>query len=276
MENLFLTQIPGNPLPLRLIAIGRDKNQISTVRAGGYPAWHLMFTTGGTGMLTVKEGSYHIPTHAFFILEPNVYHSYTPDQEGWHTHWLVFDGRAAADIMRQFDLPVGRPGQAGPDFLPSCYQSVFRCAKTEGISALYQASAKLFEVLSGLSCRLHYKNLSEGYCADSTARSRLAQAMDYIHGHYNEDISLGNIAAAAGVTPQYINRIFQKSMRVSPYDYLIRHRIKEAKVLLSDSRRCIADVSEMSGFRDNSYFCAVFKKYEGVSASKFRRLFYNF
>ena len=57
-------------------------------------------------------------------------------------------------------------------------------------------------------------------------------------------------------------------------EYLTDVRIKEAKLLLSDPRKAIADVAEEVGYSDVKHFSKLFTRSTGLHPSKFRKLYY--
>ena len=57
-------------------------------------------------------------------------------------------------------------------------------------------------------------------------------------------------------------------------EYLTDVRIKEAKRLLADPRKTIADVSEEVGYNDVKHFSKLFTRITGIHPSKYRKLYY--
>jgi len=92
----------------------------------------------------------------------------------------------------------------------------------------------------------------------------------FIHEHFNEDISVKQLANISCVSKSYISRIFVKKLGVSPIKYLNSIRIDAAKRLLLDSELSVNEISLRVGFNDSLYFSRVFKKLTGVSPTAFR------
>ena len=61
------------------------------------------------------------------------------------------------------------------------------------------------------------------------------QTIAYIQQNYAQRLSRQQMANAIGVSEDYLGRIFQQELGLSPIEYLNRYRIKEAKVLLSQT-----------------------------------------
>lgn len=98
----------------------------------------------------------------------------------------------------------------------------------------------------------------------------LAHARDYIHAHGAERPSLAAIAAAAGVHPSTLVRMFRAHLGCSPGEYVRNTRLDLAKSALLTTDRAIADIALEAGFYDQSHFTAAFRRYTGMTPARFR------
>lgn len=103
------------------------------------------------------------------------------------------------------------------------------------------------------------------------AKYQLRRAIDFIHDHLSEDISLKAIAAAVGISPFHFSRLFKRSTGTSPHQYLLQCRTERAKQLLLQSSESIADVAVRLGFCDQSHMTTHFKRAYGVTPKAFLR-----
>ena len=95
--------------------------------------------------------------------------------------------------------------------------------------------------------------------------------MEYLKNHYAEPLTLSDVAANFHFNPSYISSYFKAHNREGFIDSLNRIRIEEACKLLLQDRATIAEISDMVGFSEHSYFCKVFKKVKGMSPSQYKR-----
>ncbi|WP_461809936.1 response regulator transcription factor [Faecalimonas sp.] len=95
-------------------------------------------------------------------------------------------------------------------------------------------------------------------------------AMKYIDGHYNEKLTLSEVAEKTYVSQWHLSKLLNKEMKKSFTEILNDTRIKYAKRMLKDSSLRIGDVAREVGFLDFSHFSRVFKKIEGISANEYR------
>ena len=98
----------------------------------------------------------------------------------------------------------------------------------------------------------------------------LRKAIDYIHDHYNEQVTLNEVAENIYVSTFYISRMFKKELGKSFVDYLNDVRIEKSKELLKDVRYKTYEVAEIVGISDPHYFSKLFKKYSGMTPSEYR------
>jgi signal transduction histidine kinase/AraC-like DNA-binding protein/ABC-type sugar transport system substrate-binding protein len=96
------------------------------------------------------------------------------------------------------------------------------------------------------------------------------RAVAYIQQHHARDLSRQDIAAAVGVSKNYLSQIFHQELGISPWEYLNRYRIKQAKELLRRTDARITEVAAQVGFADLAYFSRVFRKHVGASPRTYR------
>ncbi len=107
-----------------------------------------------------------------------------------------------------------------------------------------------------------------------SAGKHLYNAIQYINSHYFEEINLETLAGKIFVSPYYLSHLFRAEMGVTFSDYLNKIRISRAKELLMEGRS-VEDVAERTGFNDGNYFIKIFKKYVGLTPSKYRKMVLN-
>lgn len=100
--------------------------------------------------------------------------------------------------------------------------------------------------------------------------------IDYIQLHYNEDISLHDLATYMNMSQAYVSRLFKKLTNYNFKDYLANLRIKKAVEFLNDNpSMSIQEVSAMVGYNNAKPFTALFIKIMGVSPTEYRKIHRN-
>lgn len=98
----------------------------------------------------------------------------------------------------------------------------------------------------------------------------IMSACNYINQHYQENLTLEEIAGISGFSKFHFTRIFKQYMNMTFYEYLNSKRVKRAEGLLYSTEMSITDVAMNSGFSSLSAFNRTFKSVEGCSPSEFR------
>ncbi len=101
--------------------------------------------------------------------------------------------------------------------------------------------------------------------------SALHGMIGFIQKHYNEKISLADIAASGNVCQSNCCAIFKKYLRQTPIGYLICYRLNKSVEFLKDPSLSITEISLASGFIGASYYTETFRKHFGCPPSEYRR-----
>ena len=96
-------------------------------------------------------------------------------------------------------------------------------------------------------------------------------ALGYIKAHFNQNITLENIAHESGFSKFYFAREFKKVTGMTPVTYINLLRCNEAKKLIKKNKYSIKEISEKCGFFNYSYFAKTFKKHTGVLPSEYAK-----
>ncbi len=99
-------------------------------------------------------------------------------------------------------------------------------------------------------------------------------AQKYIQLNFASPIGLESVSEQVGFNPTYFSLLFKKETGMNFLEYLTDVRIREAKRLLSDPRKTIADVAAEVGYSDVKHFSRVFTRSTGIHPSKYRKLYY--
>lgn len=85
-------------------------------------------------------------------------------------------------------------------------------------------------------------------------------------------ISSAEMAAAARLSPSHFSRAFRISFGDAPKAYVNRRRIARSKTMMLDGGDSLAAIALACGLSDQAHFCRMFRRFEGMSPSVWRRL----
>jgi AraC family transcriptional regulator len=97
------------------------------------------------------------------------------------------------------------------------------------------------------------------------------RAKEMILDDLSGNTSMGEIAAACGLSASYFARSFRKTTGVTPHTWLLRARVERAMVLLRQRDVMVSDVAAACGFANPSHFARVFMRQIGTSPTAWRR-----
>jgi AraC-like DNA-binding protein len=103
--------------------------------------------------------------------------------------------------------------------------------------------------------------------------ARIQSTLDYIHQHYQEDISLNHLADLAALSVSGLHRLFKRHTRQTVGEYIAHLRIGKACSLLISTTRPVSWVSTESGFANLSHFNRQFQAIKQTTPREFRRRF---
>lgn len=101
-------------------------------------------------------------------------------------------------------------------------------------------------------------------------KTRIMTMCDYIHKNYAEKISLNDIANSAFVSKGECCRIFKRVLQLSPFQYLVRYRLKLSVQMLSETEYSIAQIAQQVGFCSSSYYTKCFRKEYNCAPHRYR------
>lgn len=107
--------------------------------------------------------------------------------------------------------------------------------------------------------------------AEAMAESRFAEAVAFLRANLGRKISIDDVAIVAGLSRFHFIKAFRKAMGQSPYQFLLRLRLEEAKRLLTTTRLSVEEIALMVGFSSSAQFVRMFKAVVGTTPGAYRR-----
>jgi AraC family transcriptional regulator len=116
----------------------------------------------------------------------------------------------------------------------------------------------------------HYGDGSQPRPTGGLSVSNLRQIRDYIHSHLDAPLSLAELAALVQMHPHYFASLFKQSTGISPYRYILQHRMASAQNYLAQPNLSIVEIAQLVGFQNQSHFTRVFRQHTGVTPKVYR------
>ena len=128
-----------------------------------------------------------------------------------------------------------------------------------------------FSEMKRISLEYAGANIPDNEINEKELSQRIFKAVVFIQQHYNEPISLEQIAQEANLNPEYLSRVFKEETGYNYSAFLSNIRLKKAEYLLINTVEKVQNIAEMVGYSNVSYFSTIFKKKYGVNPYEFRR-----
>ena len=232
----------------------------------------------GWSVSYVRQGSFacHTRGHTFELVPGSLLVGRPGDEYVCsHEHHRCGDRCLAFFIAAELvdELGGGRPGcwQSGgvPPLsalmlLGELAQSALAGANELGLDEVGMALAARFVDVKAGSRRAPLR-------IGAADRRRAVTSALWIAAHAAEPVSLESLAAQCGLSAYHYLRVFGAALGVTPHQYLVRCRLRDAARLLADGDMPVTDIALDVGFADLSNFVRSFGRAAGTSPRGFRR-----
>jgi len=101
---------------------------------------------------------------------------------------------------------------------------------------------------------------------------QLASAVEIARVRFAEQVTVSEMAAAAGVSVTQLERLSKRVLGLTPKQLILRFRLEEALRLLDTSTDSIATIASSCGYYDQSAFTRHFKRAVGMAPATFRTM----
>ena len=89
---------------------------------------------------------------------------------------------------------------------------------------------------------------------------RIREVVNFINKNVSEKIEIDDLAVLTKWKKHHFIRVFTKHLNITPYQYILKTKIEKAKMLISETKQPITEISQDLGFESYSNFCIAFKK----------------
>lgn len=103
--------------------------------------------------------------------------------------------------------------------------------------------------------------------------AEIQQVQDYIEAHYEEKITVEDLANLISTSRRTFERRFKAATNNTPIEYTQRVRIEAAKKFFEASRKNVSEIMYATGYTDTKAFRDIFKKITGLTPIEYRNKF---
>jgi AraC-like DNA-binding protein len=205
-----------------------------------------------------------------YLINPGETHDGAPNGGGYRYRMIYPDISLFREILEDV---TGRTFRGTPAFgrqilgdpkLAAAFHAAH--AVLEAGAGALEASQAMFVVLDAMF-RRHGSSIIVP--VDTSERSAVFRARDYMRDQYATDIGLQELAGAAGLSRAHLIRAFRREFHITPHAFLTDIRIRAARRRLQAGEQP-ADVALECGFADQAHFTRHFKARTGLTPGQYR------
>ncbi|OON67438.1 AraC family transcriptional regulator [Hymenobacter sp. CRA2] len=132
------------------------------------------------------------------------------------------------------------------------------------------AGFTLQELLVRLMQTQARKLIFDNYAQHLTSH-RFAHVVQFIKRNLAEPLSVEKLSELACMSKATFFRLFKREFGLTPVEFIIQERLKEAKRLLRHPLSTVAEVCYRTGFNNPAYFQKLFRKHEGLTPGLYKK-----
>lgn len=245
-----------------------------------HPATEIIICVENGYSVFVENQLYTMQPGDIFFIPPNTLHRLPGGVEG--TRFICLMDLSPLQQFRDFTVldpvlmhPLFLTKSSGSALYREIHELMMQIVETYFSSpGMWELKiySTLFEVYStiGQDYYASKANFSTSYGPGRKANyEKFAALLHDIDEHYGEDITLEQAAESVGFSKYHFTRLFKEYTGTTFLDYLMNKRIQAAQKLLSTDES-ITSIAFRTGFNNLTSFNRSFKKYTGLSPSRYR------
>lgn len=269
----FLELKARNHGPIQVALGGREScGERYRVERTDYPFATLEFVAEGAGQISYDQGEpVTVKAGALFGHGPGTrLRMRSLAGQRWVKYFICFTGRGARALIEKHAPIFGRPLTLAP--FTEVREILEQIVREGGRQTPFTWS--ICDRLGELLClKIGDTRWSRRHDSgrDTLARNKFLQCKELIDSEGTRFDSLEEIARTLHADPSGLSRLFRRYQGVSPYQYLLRHKMNLAAQDLIQNGSFVKEVAARAGYADAYHFSRVFKSVHGIAPAHFSR-----
>lgn len=239
-----------------------------------HDAYEVLLCLSDGGKFHIQAQEYPLCRRMMFVLPPKTLHRCVVDIASYERYILHFSSE---------DLWILSSSQTAlQSVFDSCnYYTVLSPEQFDRLSQLLegcstqstefgrdlQRNVEFMEIILTIG-RILNQGAPQTTPHPTKAFAKILPLIEYIHGHYQEDISLDFLSQRFYISKYYLCHQFKALTGFGVGAYLNNYRVRQACVLLRSGMR-VQEAGEQVGFKNNAHFIRTFGQIIGVSPGKY-------
>lgn len=265
----------------------REDTQVhfrTSVDSGSYipPHWHdaieIVYMQEGELTFTIEQQTYHLTSGQCILVNPNIIHATkctAPNRAiifQIPVNFLENYIHNVRQLLFTHTDPIANPIMRSKlDLLKQTLEKMQLLNDLKPDGGILRFNSLLFEVIFQLYHNFSVQVFHANVTGKNKALERLAPVLNYTSKHYNQPISIEQIAGVAALQPRYFCRFFKKCMGITFLEYQNELKLSYIYRDLLSTEDKISVILERHGFTNYKLFRRMFAKHFSATPSKVRK-----
>ena len=245
-----------------------------------HSAVEVVLTLEGCVDYQAGEQIYHVGKGEILIVPPNLLHSLSMGENSARLLFLfepepLLEMRDIKRMKEHFEKIFYLHDESDAHIrIRELLTKISECYRQQEILWNALCFSDLLRIYSILAQR-YFGGVYQQKQRENSAMDRevISSAMNYIDTHYQENVTLEDVAAFTGFSRFYFSRSFKQQTGYSFRDYLSQRRIQVAMELLIQTGKPMSQVAQESGFGSVATFNRTFREYKSCTPTQYRAIY---
>lgn len=239
----------------RILFMNKHNTKNDMFKMHSHNCYEVVYFLTGSGKTIIGGKNYPVSAHSYCIIPPKADHIECIEGYGE----ILFIGFEYESSVYHLQEGVYHNSE------------IDKFSLFDNIFDEYKKQALGFETAADYLLKLFIITVFRNTQADDRKCKDLNYIKAYIEQHADQKINFRQLALLSGYSYDYFRHIFKKKFGISPQEYMIEIRLKNAKRLLENTNRTCTEIAYCCGFSNGAQLSAMFRKKWGVSPMDVRK-----
>ncbi len=252
------------PCYVESLGINAQGSRYTTERQE-YDTFFLCLTLEGQGYMEYGDRVFRLNPGDLILIDCMDWHFYRTEGDLWRFLWIHFRGHSCRSTFRHI-APSGvfYRHLHNTDYFHSLYDELRSLISLHTVEADITASERLSGLLMQIA-RYQYAPKIPTYPPP------IERTLSYMKRHYDQTLTVGELAAMENYSINYFTRLFTSSVGTSPYRYLTTLRLRHAHDMLLNTAYSVEEIARLNNFACCSRFIRLFSEQYGTTPHQYRK-----
>lgn len=268
-----------NPVLYECIIVGYEfAKQNYNLQREGLHNYLINYTLSGSGEMIYKGKKYTLEKGDLFFINCNEKHEFYAKEKNWEFVFLHFNGLGVPYLYNYFNGLTGYVFKNYPSkvlvknitniinkvsLLNHCKSGHTNMIDSINSDMCLELSSIIYEIIIDINRNLSHLDLDVPYS--------ISKGIAFIESNYNKKINLQDVSNSVGLSLFHFERMFNKYMRTTIYQYIKYLRFQKAKWLLETTDKKLIDIALEIGYSDIQALNKLFKSQIGLTPTQYRK-----